>query len=74
MSGQPESIDAAIDEYASRAGSGDPAESAPYDSGSLAEIYAPRVRELLDLQAAGFTHARWAFDPEQGVNRWHGVG
>lgn len=68
-----ESIDSAIDSYPrhiQREGSGET--QAPYDTGSLAEIYAPRVRQLMDLQAEGFTHARWGHDPVQKTNRWFG--
>lgn len=66
-----EAIDAAIDSYPAKvAGMKD--EAAPYNRESLAEIYSPRVQQLFALQAEGFTHARWGYDPEQRVNRWHG--
>jgi hypothetical protein len=61
-----ERIDEAIDGYAQRAGEGGDG-AAPYNAASLAEIYAPRVRQLMELEAAGFTHAFWA----QG--EWHGA-
>lgn len=67
-----EPIDKAIDSYAEHAGSGGEG-AAPYNSESLAEIYHPRVRQLLDLQNQGFTHATWKHDPDMGENRWHGV-
>lgn len=62
----------AIDSYADRAGSGGD-DAAPYNSESLAEIYAPRVRELLDLQGQGFEYAEWKWDAQRGENHWHGV-
>jgi hypothetical protein len=65
-------IDEAIDSYAARAGSGGNG-AAPYNRESLAEIYAPRVRELFDLQAQGFQYAEWGWDDKLGHNRWHGV-
>lgn len=68
---EPQRIDAAIDGYAQRTGAGNGA--APYNSESLAEIYAPRVQELFDLQSQGFTHAVWKWDREARLNRWHGV-
>jgi hypothetical protein len=68
----PQEINAAIDSYAERSGAPGNTEAAPYNSESLAEIYSPRVRQLMDLQSQGFTHARWGFDPERRENRWHG--
>lgn len=65
-------IDEAINAYAGRAGSGG-SDAAPYNSESLAEIYAPRVQQLLNLQKQGFTHAEWKWDADAGHNRWHGV-
>lgn len=68
-----EEINAAIDSFPQhirQEGMGET--QAPYDAASLAEIYHPRVRQLMDLQAEGFTHARWGYDPEQRVNRWYG--
>jgi hypothetical protein len=70
--GVPQPIDAAIDSYASRAGEGGSG-AAPYNSESLAEIYAPRVRQLFDLKKQGFTHAVWKWDQDAGHNRWHGA-
>lgn len=68
----PKLIDKAIDSYAAHAGSGGNG-AAPYNSDSLAEIYAPRVRQLLDLQSQGFEYAEWKWDAELRENRWHGV-
>ena len=68
----PMAIDAAIDSYAERASAGGTGD-APYNAESLAEIYAPRVEELFELQRQGFTTAKWDWDPDLGYNRWHGV-
>lgn len=69
-----ERIDAAIDSYAVRAGSGGPGdENVAYSASFLAEIYGPRVQELFDLQAQGFTYAKWGWDETLRENRWHGV-
>lgn len=68
----PRLIDDAIDGYAARAGSGGNG-AAPYNSESMAEIYAPRVRQLLDLQSEGFEYAEWGWDNTLGHNRWLGV-
>jgi len=65
-------IDDAIDSYAQRAGAGGAGQT-PYNAESLAEIYAPRVQELFELQQQGFTHAIWGWDADLGENRWHGV-
>jgi len=73
VNGLVENIDDAIDEYAQRTSAGDKTSAPPYDPASLAEIYGPRVRELLDLQTAGFTRAVWKFDHAVGYNHWHGV-
>jgi hypothetical protein len=70
----PEEINAAIDSYPRhirQEGMGET--QAPYDAGSLAEIYHPRVKQLMSLQSQGFTHARWGHDPEIKQNRWFGV-
>lgn len=64
-------ISEAIDSYAVRAGAGRGA--APYNSESLAEIYAPRVQELFELQAQGYQYAEWKWDSKVGENHWHGV-
>jgi hypothetical protein len=70
---QPESIDAAIDSYPKHIRSESMGEEqAPYNASSLAEIYEPRVRQLMDLQSQGFTHARWGHDPESKTNKWFG--
>jgi hypothetical protein len=45
----------------------------PYSSETLAAVYHPRVQQLLDLKAEGYTYAEWAWDATQGHNRWHGV-
>lgn len=66
-------IDSAIDSYPRhirQESMGE--EQAPYNASSLAEIYHPRVQQLLDLQGQGFTHARWGHDPETKTNRWFG--
>jgi hypothetical protein len=69
-----QSIDDAIDSYPAHVvGVGDDGAGAPYDRASLAEIYAPRVQQLFELQNQGFTHAQWKHDEERGENRWHGV-
>jgi hypothetical protein len=69
---KPELINDAIDDYAARSGNGwRSPEAAPYNSASLAEIYAPRVRQLFELHAQGFTYAEWKWDGTE--NRWHGV-
>lgn len=68
----PVLIDKAIDSYADRSGSG-AGSAAPYDSASLAEIYAPRVQQLFDLQNQGYKYAQWKWDDKAGHNRWHGV-
>lgn len=70
---QPEEIESAISSYPRKIrqeGMGE--EQAPYNAASLAEIYEPRVRQLMDLQSQGFTHARWGHDPESKTNRWFG--
>lgn len=70
---KPEEINAAIDSYPKRIRQESMGETqAPYNAASMAEIYEPRVRQLMDLQHQGFTHARWGYDPTQRVNRWHG--
>lgn len=59
------SIEHAIQSYMDRTGvsGGVP----PYDSASLAEIYAPRVQELFELRAEGYVAAEWR------DGHWHGV-
>lgn len=69
----PQEINAAIDSYPQRAVAAGNTEAAPYNAESLAEIYAPRVRQLFELQNQGFTHAAWGWDEELNENRWHGV-
>ena len=66
-------IEEAISEYAARTVSAGHHEAAPYNADSLAEIYAPRVQELIKLQADGFAMAAWGWDSELGTNRWHGI-
>lgn len=73
MTGQRWEINAAIDSYPPRVVAAGDRLAAPYNAASLAEIYAPRVRQLLDLQTAGFTHVEWGWDPELRENRWHGA-
>jgi hypothetical protein len=65
-------IEQAIASYANRAG-GAGGRTAPYDSKSLAAIYAPRAQQLVDLQNRGYTHAEWRWDAALGHNRWFGV-
>ena len=61
----PEPIDAAIDSYPQQIRMQSEGETqAPYNAASMAEIYQPRVRQLMDLQGQGFTHARW--EPDAG--------
>ena len=68
----PEPIDPAVDAYPARiAGTKD--EAAPYNRESLAELYAPRVSRLLDLQSQGYTHAAWGRLNVDSKNNWHGV-
>lgn len=70
----PEPIDAAIDEYpAIIKGMRGNNEAAPYNSDSMAEIYHPRVRKLMDLQSQGFTHAAWGRLNVSKENTWHGA-
>lgn len=67
-------IDEEIAAYAAhtRAGEGE-TPGGLYGSEGLAEVYQPRVRQLLDLKEQGYTYAEWKWDPVQGHNRWHGV-
>lgn len=66
-------IDEEIAAYAAHAVTGDGEAGTVYSPEGLAAIYQPRVRQLLDLKAEGYTYAEWAWDAEQGHNRWHGV-
>lgn len=68
-----ELIEDAIASYPEHAAAVGGSGGAPYDSASLSEIYAPRVRQLRDLRAEGFTHAEWRWDDERGHNRWFGA-
>jgi hypothetical protein len=67
-----ESIDSAIDSYPRHIMQEGTGTTAPYDNASLAEIYEPRVRQLMGLQQEGFTHARWGHDPDKKQNMWFG--
>lgn len=71
-------IEEEIASYAAHAGLSD-GEGAPYDSASLAEIYAPRVRQLIDLKNQGYTDAEWkgcegCANHKTFQNHWHGYG
>jgi hypothetical protein len=66
-------LDEAIDSYAIVASESGNDPAAPYSSESLAEIYQPRVQQLLDLQGQGYKYARWGWDDTLGHNRWRGV-
>lgn len=69
----PQSIDSAIDEYPAIINSLGGGEAAPYNAESMAEIYHPRVRRLMDLQGQGFTHAAWGRLNVSKENTWHPV-
>lgn len=67
-------IDEEIAAYAAHAGAGEGGEPGSlYSSEDLAEIYQPRVQQLIDLKNQGFIYAEWKWDPEVGHNRWHGL-
>lgn len=70
----PTPIDAAIDSYPRHIRQESMGETqAPYNAESLAEIYHPRVQQLLTMQSRGATHAAWGALMAGGGNRWHSV-
>lgn len=69
-----QAIDSAINEYPAHIKTESQGESqAPYNAESLAEVYHPRVKRLMDLQSQGNTHAAWGRLGASGTNDWHGV-
>lgn len=70
----PEPIDKAINSYSERIPEVSAGETkAPYDAASMAEIYHPRVRRLMDLQSQGHTHAAWGRLATSKDNTWHAM-
>lgn len=66
-------IDEEVAAYAAHARAGDGAPGTVYSSEGLAEVYQPRVEQLLALKREGFIYAEWKWDPDSRQNRWHGL-